>query len=60
MFYHAELSPAPRPDGIPTVKIGFGEPANNGQVVPAALAALEKLNLKGGRGILFHGAASLP
>jgi CRISPR-associated protein Csx3 len=60
MFYHAELSPAPRPDGLPTVVIGFGEPANNDQIVPAALTAIGQLNLTGGRGILFHGAASLP
>ncbi len=60
MFYRAELSPTPRPDGLPTVEIGFGEPANNDEIVPAALAAIEKLNLAGGRGILFHGPASLP
>jgi CRISPR-associated protein Csx3 len=60
MFYHAELSPAQRADGLPTVVVGFGDPANNDQIVPAALAALGKLNLTGGRGILFHGAASLP
>lgn len=60
MFYRAELSSTPRPDGLPTVEIGFGEPANNDQIVPAAMAAIEKLNLAGGRGILFDGPASLP
>jgi CRISPR-associated protein Csx3 len=59
MFYHAELG-SPRPDRLTLVKVGFRQPANNDQIVPAAIAAIQSLHLPGGRGILFDGAASLP
>ena len=59
-YYHAELAP-PRPDGLTQVNIHFAEPAaGNDLIVPAALAAIAALELKGGRGILFHGPASIP
>lgn len=47
-------------EGAITVKIGFGEPADNTQIVPDAIAALSALRLQGGRGISFNGPASLP
>jgi CRISPR-associated protein Csx3 len=60
MVYQAELGP-PRPDGCTEVCIKFGDqPANNDVVVPAAVEAVRCLHLKGGKGILFNGAASLP
>jgi CRISPR-associated protein Csx3 len=60
MYYRIEPAP-PRPDGLTQLDIGFTEPpANNDQLVPAALAAIAALHLKGGRGLLFNGPASLP
>ena len=46
--------------GVTTLKIGFGEPAENPQIVADAVAALGALKLAGGRGIHFNGPASLP
>ena len=59
MHYHAELAPT-RPDGLARIDIRFGEPADNTRIVPDAIQALASLNLPGGRGVLFNGAASLP
>lgn len=59
MFYHAQLGPS-RPDGLALVQLAFGQPANNDQLVPAAILAIQSLPLTGGRGILFNGPASLP
>ncbi|MCC6585134.1 MAG: CRISPR-associated protein Csx3 [Bryobacterales bacterium] len=59
MLYSARV--IPRADDLTLVKVEFGdEPANNDRLVPAAIAALNSLELAGGRGILFNGAASLP
>lgn len=58
-LYNVELG-EPRPDGLTLIRIGFGAPAHNDKLVPAALAAVEKLELTGGEGVLFDGAASLP
>lgn len=49
-----------RSDGVITLTIGFGEPADNTQIVPDAIAAVHALKLTGGRGIHFNGKASLP
>lgn len=46
--------------GVVTVGIGFGDPAQNDVLVPEATQALAALALKGGRGIRFHGPASVP
>ena len=56
--FHAEI--ADRTDGIVTVEIGFGPPADNTETVPDAIAAISALHLQGGRGIRFTGKASLP
>ena len=59
MYYATTLGSA-RADGFAVVLLNFGEPANNDLVVPAAIEAIHNLRLPGGRGVLFHGAASLP
>jgi CRISPR-associated protein Csx3 len=59
MYYSANLG-ASRTDGFTVVEINFGERAENDRIVPAAIQAIEDLNLTGGPGILFHGPASLP
>ena len=46
--------------GVATVEIGFGTPATNAELVPAALQALRALPLAGGRRIRFTGPASVP
>lgn len=47
-------------DGVITLAIAFGAPATNSEIVKHALAELEALALKGGKGIKFNGPASLP
>ena len=42
------------------LKIGFGDPAQNDQIVQDAAAALEALELQGGALVLLNGPASLP
>jgi CRISPR-associated protein Csx3 len=60
MLYQAELAP-PRPDQLTEVSIKFGtQPADNDLLVPAAIAAVQSLGLKGGKGLLFNGPASVP
>lgn len=49
-----------RTDGFVEVRIGFGDPATNAEIVPAAVEAMKGLALAGGKGVLFNGAASLP
>ena len=47
-------------DGVVTLTIGFGEPADNTSIVPDAIIAIRELQLAGGKGIRFKGPASLP
>ena len=54
------VSIASESEGVVTVTIDFGEPAENTLIVPDAIAALAELKLRGGRGIHFTGPASLP
>ena len=42
------------------LKLAFGEPAQNDEIVRDAVAALEDLNLQGGETVLLNGPASLP
>ena len=59
MLYSARLRS--RADDLTLVEVRFGdEAAGNDQLVPAAITAVKTLSLKGGRGILFNGPASLP
>jgi len=44
----------------PLLRISFGEPAQNDQVIPDALGALAALALPGGRSIRFNGPCSVP
>ena len=43
-----------------TMKIGFGSPAQNDQIVKDAVAGVKALNLQGGKVIRLNGPASLP
>lgn len=45
-------------DGI--LKIGFGSPAQNDQIVKDAVAGVRNLSLAGGEILLINGPASLP
>ena len=45
-------------DGI--LKVGFGDPAQNDQIVRDAVIALDELKLAGGETVLLNGPASLP
>jgi CRISPR-associated protein Csx3 len=60
MLQHFHVTILDQAGGVITLQIGFGDPAANTLLVPAAVAALGALNLKGGRGIRFTGPASLP
>ncbi len=42
------------------LKIGFGVPAQNDQIVKDAVAAVKELSLQGGKVIKLNGPASLP
>lgn len=42
------------------LRIAFGDPAQNDQIVKDATAALETLSLEGGETVLINGPASLP
>lgn len=57
-YYNA--SAVSRTDGFVEIRIGFGEPGSNAEIVPSALEAMKGLGLAGGKGVLFNGAASLP
>ena len=43
-----------------TLKIGFGSPAQNDQIVKDAVAGVKALNLQGGDVVRLNGPASLP
>src|ERR1035437_6446844 len=47
-------------NGVVTIQIGFGEPAQNSLIVRDAVAEIASLNLAGGQGIKINGPASLP
>jgi len=47
-------------DGVVTVRLAFGEPAQNDRIVRDAVAAIAALKLEGGRGIRFTGPCSVP
>ena len=42
---------------IVTIQIGFGDPAGNDKIVPAAVAAVAALELKGGKLLKIDGRA---
>ena len=47
-------------DGSSLLKLAFGEPASNVEIVVDAVTAIHALDLKGGRLIRINGPASLP
>jgi CRISPR-associated protein Csx3 len=47
-------------DDVALLEMSFGTPAQNDKIVPDAVAAVAALRLKGGKGVKFNGAASLP
>lgn len=47
-------------DGTTEIKIGFGVPAQNPQILQDALQLLRQQQLKGGKLIKFHGPCSVP
>lgn len=47
-------------EGVATIRLSFGLPAENDQLVRDSLAAIAELSLPGGKGIKFTGPASLP
>lgn len=53
------ISADARPDGV-LLRLSFGTPAQNDQIVKDAVAALEALNLQGGETVFLNGPASLP
>ncbi|OQA38730.1 MAG: hypothetical protein BWY51_00788 [Parcubacteria group bacterium ADurb.Bin316] len=46
--------------GDDILRLDFGAPAQNDQIVKDAVAAVDTLNLKGGKMIKLNGPASLP
>ncbi|MFH1291722.1 MAG: CRISPR-associated protein Csx3 [bacterium] len=43
-----------------TLKLGFGTPAQNDEIVRDAVAAVKELSLEGGKVVRLNGPASLP
>lgn len=58
--YNIVASPLAGPSGGTLLKISFGAPAQNDQIVKDAAAALEGAALAGGELVLLNGPASLP
>jgi CRISPR-associated protein Csx3 len=59
LYYNIEISER-LPDGSIILKIGFGEPTQNDDIVRDAEKALKSLDLKGGPRVFLNGPASLP
>src|SRR2546426_926275 len=47
-------------DGVATIRVSFGDPPPNDEIVRDAVNAIAGLNLPGGKGVKFNGPASLP
>jgi CRISPR-associated protein Csx3 len=47
-------------NGVVTIRLAFGEPAQNDRIVVDAIHAIAALKLKGGRGVKLDGKCSLP
>lgn len=54
-----KISAEQTPNGV-LLRLSFGQPAQNDQIVKDAVAALEELMLSGGQTVLLNGPASLP
>ena len=53
------ITAEPHADGV-LLRLAFGEPAQNDQIVRDAVAALRDLHLEGGQTVYLNGPASLP
>lgn len=56
--YNAEI--VNNADGVVTVQLSFGEPAQNDRIVKDAIQAIAILSLEGGKGIKLNGPCSVP
>jgi CRISPR-associated protein Csx3 len=56
--YNAEV--ADKSDGVVTVRLSFGEPAQNDRIVADAIDAIAALKLEGGKGVKLDGPCSVP
>ena len=56
--YLAEITD--RSEGLTTVRLSFGDPAQNDTIVRDAIQAIAALELEGGRGIKLNGPCSVP
>jgi len=56
--YHAEI--VDQSDGVTTVRVRFGDRAQNVQIVRDAIDAIAGLKLTGGKGIKLTGPCSIP
>jgi CRISPR-associated protein Csx3 len=54
-----KISAEATPSGV-LLRIGFGRPAQNDEIVRDAVLALGELNLAGGQTVFLNGPASLP
>jgi CRISPR-associated protein Csx3 len=51
---------ADRSEGTVTIRLSFGDPAQNDQIVKDAIVAFGELKLQGGKGIKLTGPCTLP
>lgn len=58
--YNIAAEAAPAGETGVLLRLSFGEPAQNDQIVRDAVAALEALSLPGGQTVFLNGPASLP
>jgi CRISPR-associated protein Csx3 len=56
--YHAEV--AGESNGVVTVRLSFGEPAQNNRIVMDAIEAIAALRLEGGKGVKLNGPCTVP
>jgi CRISPR-associated protein Csx3 len=56
--YRAEVTD--NSDGIVTLRLSFGEPAQNDRIVKDAVEAIASLKLGGGKGVKLNGPCSVP
>jgi CRISPR-associated protein Csx3 len=56
--YRAEILSAA--EGVVTLRLAFGDPAQNDRIVPDAADAIAALNLEGGKCIKLNGPCTVP
>jgi CRISPR-associated protein Csx3 len=60
MAEHYKVEKVSDNDGVVEIRVSFGVPAQNPQIVRDAVAAIRVLNLTGGKLIKFNGPSSIP